>query len=63
MWVVIKITVPFWVPYIIRTYYIGYPKRDHNFDNHPCSINPGSPPTGTGIGHGLACQTRLAGCA
>ena len=25
MWVVVKIMVPFWVP-----------KRDHNFDNHPC---------------------------
>ena len=28
--------VPFWVPIIIRPLvFIGYPKRDHNFDNHP----------------------------
>ena len=27
--------VPFWVPTIIRhLYYLGYPKRDPNFDNH-----------------------------
>ena len=35
-WVVVKIKVPFWVPIIIRhLYYLGYPKRDPNFDNHP----------------------------
>ena len=27
--------VPFWVPIIIRHLYLGYPKRDPNFDNHP----------------------------
>ena len=29
---------PVWVPIIIRhllTYYLRYPKRDPNFDNHP----------------------------
>ena len=27
---------PFWVPIIIRPrIFRGYPKRDHNFDNHP----------------------------
>ena len=31
MWVVVKIMGPFWIPVIIR-----HPKRDHNFDNHPC---------------------------
>ena len=35
-WVVVQAMVPFWVPNIIRYLYIfGYPKRDHNFDNHP----------------------------
>ena len=28
IWVVVKIMVPF-------SYYLGYPKRDHNFDNYP----------------------------
>ena len=32
---VFKIGVPFWVPIECGTYYLGYPKRDHNFDNHP----------------------------
>ena len=40
-WVVVKIRVPVWVPIIMRHLlyiyiyiYLGYPKRDHNFDNH-----------------------------
>ena len=32
-WVVVKNRVPFWVPNL------GYPKRDHNFDNHPHACN------------------------
>ena len=38
MWVVVKIIVPFWIPTIYNTapQNLGYPKRDHNFDNHPC---------------------------
>ena len=35
IWVVVKIMVPFGVPVINGTYYLGYPKGDHNFDNHP----------------------------
>ena len=35
---VVKIMVPFWVPIIIRHHYLGYPKRDHNFDNYPYAI-------------------------
>ena len=28
--------VPFWVPIIIRhLIFLGYPTRDHSFDNHP----------------------------
>ena len=27
--------VPFGVPIIIRHLLLGYPKRDHNFDNYP----------------------------
>ena len=34
IWVVVKIMVPFWVPNIVR-HLTGFPKRDHNFDNHP----------------------------
>ena len=34
-WVVVKIMVPFWVPITYGTYYLGYPNRDHNFDNYP----------------------------
>ena len=34
-WVVVKIMAPFGVPTIIRHKYLGYPKRDHNFDDHP----------------------------
>ena len=35
-WVVVKIMVPFWVPFFFYgTYYLGYPKRGHNFDNYP----------------------------
>ena len=38
--VVVKIMVPFWLPIIIRHLiyiyiYIGYPRRDHNFDSRP----------------------------
>ena len=33
--VVVKIMVPFWVLLQYGTYYLGYPKRDHNFDNYP----------------------------
>ena len=35
IWVVVKIRVPLWVRNIIRHFYLGYPKRDPNFDNHP----------------------------
>ena len=28
--------VPFGVPIIVRHLYLGYPKRDHNFDNPTC---------------------------
>ena len=38
--VVVKIMVPFWVPIIIRTNYLGYPKRDINFDNYPYYNEP-----------------------
>ena len=38
MWVVVKIMVLFWVPIINGTYYLGYPKRDLNFDNYPCEV-------------------------
>ena len=27
--------IPFWVLNIVRHLFLGYPKRDHNFDNHP----------------------------
>ena len=40
-WVDVKIMVPLWVPIIIRHLIFrvpGYPKRDHNFDNHPCGV-------------------------
>ena len=37
MWVVVKITVPFWIPIIIRHLIFRVPKRDHHFDNHACS--------------------------
>ena len=36
IWVVVKITVPFWVLSIIRN--LGDPKGDHNFDNHPYGV-------------------------
>ena len=37
IWVVVKIMVPFWIPIIMRhlIFRVLYPKRDHNFDNHP----------------------------
>ena len=35
MRVVVKIRVPFWVLLCYGTFYLGYPKRDPNFDNHP----------------------------
>ena len=36
---VVKMMVPFWIPIIIRhTYYVGYPKRDHNFDDHSSEV-------------------------
>ena len=35
IWVVVEITVPFWVPIIYGTYYLGYPTRDPNCDNYP----------------------------
>ena len=41
MWVVVKTMVPFWVPKKYGTDYLGYPKRDHNFDNHPCAFRVG----------------------
>ena len=31
---VVKITVPFWIPIIIRHLIFRVPKRDHHFDNH-----------------------------
>ena len=34
-WGLVKILVPFCIPIIIRPSYLGYPKRDHNFDNPP----------------------------
>ena len=36
MWVVVKIMVLFGSLLKYGTYYLGYPKRDLNFDNHPC---------------------------
>ena len=33
MWVVAKIMAPFWVLIVMR--YLGDPKTDHSFDNHP----------------------------
>ena len=36
--VVVKIMVPFWVLLQYGTYYLGYPKRDHNFDNTHMSL-------------------------
>ena len=38
MWVVVKVGVPFWVLNIIRHLIFMVPKRDHNFDNYPCSM-------------------------
>ena len=38
IWVVLKIMIPFWVPYYIRD-----PKRDHNFENH--AFGPREPNT------------------
>ena len=35
MWVVVKITVPVWIPFIILHPIFRVPKRDHNFYNHP----------------------------
>ena len=34
IWVVVKMMVPFWIPIIIRHLVFGYPRRDHNLDNH-----------------------------
>ena len=34
---VVKIMVLFWIPIIIRHLIFRVPKRDHNFDNHPCN--------------------------
>ena len=42
--VVVKMMVPFWIPIIIRHLILGYPKRDHKFDNHPL-VASGSPGT------------------
>ena len=45
---VVNVVVPFFDPYY-GTQYLGYPKMDHNFDNHPymsaenvCRINFGA---------------------
>ena len=50
IWVVVKIMVPFWIHIIIRhLIYLGYPTRDHNFDNHPYAYlkpNRRTPPIG-----------------
>ena len=36
IWVVVNIMAPFWVSLLsYGTYYLGYPKRGPNFDNHP----------------------------
>ena len=35
VWVVVKVMVPFVIPITIRHLILGYPKRDHTFDNHP----------------------------
>ena len=35
MCVVVKVLVPFWILIIVRHLYLGYSKRDQNFDNHP----------------------------
>ena len=35
IWVVVKIMVPLWYLKYCGPYYNRYPKRDHNFDNHP----------------------------
>ena len=37
MWVLVKIMVPFWILLSYGTQYLGYPKRAHKFDNHPCT--------------------------
>ena len=36
-WVVVRIMVPFWVLSIVRHLVFRGPKRDRNFDNHPCT--------------------------
>ena len=38
MWVVVKIMVPFGSLLYYGTEYLGDPKEDHNFDNHPCIL-------------------------
>ena len=50
-WVVVKIMVPSWVPIIIRhLVYLGYPKRDYNFDNYPHPFKePGSAEESQGL--------------
>ena len=35
IWVVVKIMLPFGSLLEYGTYYLGYPNKDHNFDNHP----------------------------
>ena len=35
IWVVVKIRVTSWVLKKYGTYYLGYPKRGPNFENHP----------------------------
>ena len=39
IWVVVNIRVPFWVPIKVRHLYLGYPKRDLNFDNYPYALS------------------------
>ena len=36
MWVVVKFWALFESLLKYGTYYLGYPKKDHNFDNRPC---------------------------
>ena len=38
MWVVVKIMLPFWIHTVIRHLNFSVPKRDYNFDNHPCGM-------------------------
>ena len=40
IWVVVKSMVPFWIPIILRHLVFRYPKRNHNFDNHPYVQEP-----------------------